>query len=85
MRLVTPYNFASVGPVSIHAPVKDATNVLSFRLTVVGFNPRTRKGCDANRLKDVSVSMVSIHAPVKDATVVSKRDVQLFMFQSTHP
>ena len=32
--------------VSIHAPVKDATNPGNVRRYVGGFNPRTRKGCD---------------------------------------
>ena len=32
--------------VSIHAPVKDATDSGEPNLLLDGFNPRTRKGCD---------------------------------------
>ena len=35
--------------VSIHAPVKGATEIYSQIVTVAGFNSRTRKGCDESK------------------------------------
>ena len=56
--------------VSIHAPVKGAT--VRTMLTTpesLGFNPRTRKGCDLFLLPLQHFTIVvSIHAPVKGAT-----------------
>ena len=37
-------------------------------ITLVGFNPRTRKGCDLVCREVFGKWTVSIHAPVKDAT-----------------
>ena len=37
---------------------------------IVGFNPRTRKGCDAVETTMACALSVSIHAPVKDATLL---------------
>ena len=58
------------GKVSIHAPVKGAT--IRYRVATascVGFNPRTREGCDLIRASFFFASTrVSIHAPVKGAT-----------------
>ena len=55
--------------VSIHAPVKDATLRLCLICSrCIGFNPRTRKGCDGIGSVVMSSIRVSIHAPVKDAT-----------------
>ena len=59
--------------------------MLSFRPTVVGFNPRTRKGCDNYHTVDPEVVQVSIHAPVKDATDYAQLRDELSEFQSTHP
>ena len=39
-----------------------------FKAEPPGFNPRTRKGCDAKNLISSFGNRVSIHAPVKDAT-----------------
>ena len=50
-----------------------------------GFNPRIRKGCDANRLDCRNIKGVSIHASVKDATLAKIAFDKLLMFQSTHP
>ena len=36
---------------------------------MIGFNPRTRKGCDERNARGGSRYIVSIHAPVKDATL----------------
>ena len=55
--------------VSIHAPVKDATNHDKRRRQhKYCFNPRTRKGCDKDGMYITRADKVSIHAPVKDAT-----------------
>ena len=69
MRRIKAYDYLQTLKVSIHAPVKDATNQLLFQNRIrKSFNPRTRKGCDT-RLDDYKQkTKVSIHAPVKDAT-----------------
>ena len=47
MRLLPPPRIDAFILVSIHAPVKDATrNIQATILELLGFNPRTRKGCD---------------------------------------
>ena len=52
------------------ASVKDATRLRSkSNYNKIGFNPRTRKGCDGNPNTPADVLTVSIHAPVKDATI----------------
>ena len=56
--------------VSIHAPVKGAIVAGVFGLILVmGFNPRTREGCDTFRVERLTDHKVSIHAPVKGAIV----------------
>ena len=72
--------------VSIHAPVKDETGYTAAPYDfMIGFNPRTRKGCDTViALKD-NVLTVSIHAPVKDATFFVRDEQYQIRFQSTHP
>ena len=56
--------------ISIHAPVKGAT--CSVRVGASSrqyFNPRTREGCDQDRvLQELKNAYISIHAPVKGAT-----------------
>mgnify|MGYP007115093482 CR=1 FL=1 len=56
--------------VSIHAPVQGATMGLGDRYFMgLGFNPRTRAGCDTNTIAAPGmVYAVSIHAPVQGAT-----------------
>ena len=55
--------------VSIHAPVKGATQRWSWPSRRPGsFNPRTREGCDISALLMHRFPLVSIHAPVKGAT-----------------
>jgi len=55
--------------VSIHAPARGATE--HGRLVInggIGFNPRTRAGCDIKRKLGLRGVMVSIHAPARGAT-----------------
>ena len=69
MRLLPPPRIDAFILVSIHAPVKDATrNIQATILELLGFNPRTRKGCDIEEDYNNLLTEVSIHAPVKDAT-----------------
>ena len=57
------------GLVSIHAPVKGATAQGRFvEAANMGFNPRTREGCDYHYERHHLGHVVSIHAPVKGAT-----------------
>ena len=51
----------------------------------LGFNPRTRVGCDAARGLGFNWAKVSIHAPVWGATKNTRKAVCCRMFQSTHP
>ena len=50
---------------------------------VIGFNPRTRKGCDFPKSKGYGNIKVSIHAPVKDATE-TEMEHQAALFVSIH-
>jgi len=60
--------------VSIHAPVKGATCRKEAEYArSIGFNPRTREGCDPGSSKKQRKPHVSIHAPVKGATRVRYR------------
>ena len=54
--------------VSIHAPVWGATKHLIEYSLWVGFNPRTRVGCDKTLRIVEYFKLVSIHAPVWGAT-----------------
>ena len=54
--------------VSIHASVKDATQISHRIKGRSSFNPRICKRCDGNWIKDREYFNVSIHASVKDAT-----------------
>ena len=55
--------------VSIHAPVKGATAILSaMESRRAGFNPRSREGSDHHCQRGHDMEKVSIHAPVKGAT-----------------
>ena len=55
--------------VSIHAPTKGATVVVSmFPRCIRGFNPRSHEGSDVIHDKIGEDSRVSIHAPTKGAT-----------------
>ena len=56
--------------VSIHAPVKGATNDTETHQADRSFNSRTRKGCDVPSRLIWADLWVSIHAPVKGATRV---------------
>ncbi len=57
--------------VSIHAPVKGATKQMRLlQFLTLGFNPRTREGCDPGSVEIYNLYIVSIHAPVKGATVL---------------
>ena len=75
--------FSSYDGVSIHAPVKGATNTAQlFSQRAGGFNPRTREGCDVlYRRFTVIEFKVSIHAPVKGATgLVTAEDYTALRF-----
>ena len=74
--------------ISIHAPVKGATNNTGVPgVSVFNFNPRTREGCDANNQHSYPIAFsISIHAPVKGATsAICDFDPTKDKFQSTHP
>ena len=76
------------GYISIHAPVKGATQS-NGRGIAHGkyFNPRTREGCDGCQDGPRQRrQMISIHAPVKGATSAFMAHAEsIFKFQSTHP
>ena len=59
-----------VDAISIHAPVKSATNDGDTWIPDIGdFNPRARKERDLSSILDhVTNLWISIHAPVKSAT-----------------
>ena len=70
MRRISVQDIAFDFRISIHAPVKGATDYFQHLFhPFLHFNPRTREGCDflaeAEKLKAKSIS---IHAPVKGAT-----------------
>ena len=66
--VLTPTNSVD-HKVSIHAPVWGATFACVTLISGdVGFNPRTRVGCDSGRTSAACWWRVSIHAPVWGAT-----------------
>ena len=74
--------------VSIHAPAWGATRPYTFFTQPrIGFNPRTRVGCDVvNLVTGAGDGMVSIHAPAWGATSSMETVAPLAsLFQSTHP
>ena len=85
MRLDLPVSVQHV-PVSIHASVKDATEIDMFiNIVNFGFNPRICKRCDQGIAPLVGLTTyVSIHASVKDATLRFPHILSALMFQSTH-
>jgi len=84
---VVPAALRAVKPISIHAPVKGATQAQSCSFEECNnFNPRTREGCDTATRDNKQYYVISIHAPVKGATVPSLSAVTRSpKFQSTHP
>jgi len=71
--------------VSIHAPVKGATQGQTAMGRADCFNPRAREGRDSHHLPDLSGIGVSIHAPVKGATSLAISLFLNLLFQSTRP
>ena len=71
--------------VSIHAPARGATELNHDGTGHLGFNPRTRTGCDAITSSSAPVSSVSIHAPARGATYRRCVCRTCATFQSTHP
>ena len=72
VRHLPPSRHRGCRIVSIHAPAWGATSAMNvnWTMTVPGFNPRTRVGCDALDLGRVELeALVSIHAPAWGATV----------------
>ena len=70
MRHKAPENIIPLLDISIHAPVKGATNenIIDFYYRSY-FNPRTREGCDQKiSPEELANAIISIHAPVKGAT-----------------
>ena len=69
-RLLEYASPKAVSSISIHAPVKGATEIIdAMTVGLIDFNPRTREGCDKIYDSDVFASIrISIHAPVKGAT-----------------
>ena len=56
-------------PISIHAPVKNATPFLDGKGHAhADFNPRAREGRDLFWLTFIALRDISIHAPMKGAT-----------------
>ena len=55
------------------------------RCQTIGFNPRTRVGCDCKSTSHPCGYPVSIHAPVWGATIAWMPTVLTGVFQSTHP
>ena len=51
----------------------------------MGFNPRTRVGCDDSAMPSLTPRPVSIHAPVWGATDTVNKITDWAKFQSTHP
>ena len=57
--------------VSIHAPARGATVQFCEIPFLLGFNPRTREGCDFEQsFSCYLAALVSIHAPARGATPV---------------
>ena len=78
-------NIAMMFRVSIHAPVWGATTLLERCLKKVGFNPRTRVGCDAQIMQlDQLVQFQSTH-PCGVRPNRLKVQPSHGLFQSTHP
>jgi len=73
------------GIVSIHAPVKGATQITGERSESECFNPRAREGRDRFCGRGGFCRLVSIHAPVKGATQHGDKRVLVSVFQSTRP
>ena len=72
--------------VSIHAPAWGATaSLFLISKFIPSFNPRTRMGCDENRLRVERRRQVSIHAPAWGATGLRIIAPLASLFQSTHP
>ena len=60
--------------VSIHAPMKGATNAtIQGTDKFISFNPRTHEGCDFKVWVFFQSFIVSIHAPMKGATDIAKQ------------
>ena len=64
----------STPPISIHAPLRGATNSLCYICSnIYHFYPRTPAGCDSYpNLCQLLVLIISIHAPLRGATYVAK-------------
>ena len=71
MRHVTGCQGKVFAGISIHAPVKGATQDITGQdADENDFNPRTREGCDGLVAKaQEQAVLISIHAPVKGATL----------------
>ena len=80
-------SFVVSDSISIHAPVKGATVILSdYGRPIVDFNPRSREGSDVAVFYCCNSVAISIHAPVKGATNESTGyDGLGKKFQSTLP
>ena len=74
MRLQRRYNRATVVDVSIHAPVKGATDEELFHghKRYVSIHAPVKGATGANLIDPSIDAMVSIHAPVKGATAASE-------------
>ena len=70
--------------VSIHASVKDATQIKTTVVKNSSFNPRICKRCDKGVNYTPLKAGVSIHASVKDATQGFFTSLGIDKFQSTH-
>ena len=68
--------------VSIHAPVKGAIVSANQSLLAIGFNSRTREGCDRSYYTPQRCNFVSIHAPVKGAITAQRCNFDCVCFNS---
>jgi len=66
--------------------VKGATCEYSHPvLAIPNFNPRTREGCDLNKvIENVGGEIISIHAPVKGATARKVVEILFLIGISIH-
>ena len=74
---------SATSSVSIHAPVRGATNHCNTFFNVCSFNPRPRAGGDLRKEFLLHGEGVSIHAPVRGATTTA-REVRMLPDVSIH-
>ncbi len=71
--------------VSIHAPTRGATVLITLIFNFLCFNPRAHAGRDGNDPHQLLAFLVSIHAPTRGATHTNAVSRLRRSFQSTRP